>query len=64
MKANPGAINSGSQNFDQMVSVLMGTSIWITAEVLWVLFLDNTIPGQIVQQINQFKTKSFDEKIP
>jgi hypothetical protein len=31
--------------------------------VLWVLVLDNTIPGKIVQQINKFKTKSFDEKI-
>jgi hypothetical protein len=34
MKANPGAINSGSQIFDQMVTVLMGTSMCITAGAL------------------------------
>ncbi|XP_046640676.1 solute carrier family 23 member 1-like [Daphnia pulicaria] len=43
MKANPGAINSGSQIFDQIVTVLMSTSMF-TAGVLG-FFLDNTIPG-------------------
>ncbi|EFX73564.1 hypothetical protein DAPPUDRAFT_109657 [Daphnia pulex] len=46
MKANPGAINSGSQIFDQMVTVLMGTSMCITAGALG-SFLDNTIPDPI-----------------
>ena len=44
MKANPGAINSGSQIFDQIVTVLMSTSMF-TAGVLG-FFLDNTIPGK------------------
>jgi nucleobase transporter 1/2 len=48
MKANPGAINSGSQIFDQIVTVLMSTSMF-TAGVLG-FFLDNTIPGKITQQ--------------
>jgi nucleobase transporter 1/2 len=56
MKANPGAINSGSQIFDQIVTVLMSTSMF-TAGVLG-LFLDNTIPGKITQQIN-LKKKFF-----
>ncbi len=60
MKANPGAINSGSQIFDQIVTVLMSTSMF-TAGVLG-FFLDNTIPGKIIQQINKRKS-SFDERI-
>jgi hypothetical protein len=44
MKANPGVINSGSQIFDQIVTVLMSTSMF-TAGVLG-FFLDNTIPGK------------------
>jgi hypothetical protein len=46
MKASPGAINSGSHVFDQIV--LMSTSMF-TAGVLGFL-LDNTIPGKIVIQ--------------
>ncbi|XP_057376803.1 solute carrier family 23 member 1-like [Daphnia carinata] len=43
MKAHPGAIDSGSQIFDQIVTVLVSTSMF-TAGVLG-FFLDNTIPG-------------------
>ncbi|KAK4026412.1 hypothetical protein OUZ56_015410 [Daphnia magna] len=44
MKAHPGAIDSGSQIFDQIVTVLMSTSMF-TAGVLG-FFLDNTIPDE------------------
>jgi hypothetical protein len=60
MKANPGAINSGSQILDQIVTILMSTSMF-TAGVLG-FFLDNTIPGKITRQLNFYKS-SLDEKI-
>ena len=43
MKAHPGAINSGSDIVDQILTVLLSTSMF-TAGILG-FFLDNTIPG-------------------
>ena len=43
MKANPGAVSSGSHIVDQIVTVLLSTSMF-TAGLLG-FFLDNTIPG-------------------
>ena len=43
MKANPGAVSSGSHIVDQIVTVLLSTSMF-TAGLLG-FFLDNTVPG-------------------
>lgn len=43
MQGNPGAVSTGSQIIDQIVTVLLSTSMF-TAGVLGFL-LDNTIPG-------------------
>lgn len=49
MKTHPNVIDSGSDIVDQIVSVLLSTSMF-TAGVLG-FFLDNTIPGKHVATI-------------
>ena len=45
MKKNGGAINTGSPEFDQILTVLLSTSMLIGGALA--LILDNTIPGTI-----------------
>lgn len=44
MEANPGAVQTGSEAFDQIITVLLQTSMFVGG-FLGIL-LDNTIPGQ------------------
>ena len=44
MKANPGVIQTGSPEFDQILTVLLSTSMLIGGALA--LILDNTIPGE------------------
>ena len=44
ISANPGAINTGAEIFDQILKVLLETSMFVSGMLGFVL--DNTIPGK------------------
>ena len=43
MAANPDVINTGSQIIDQVISVLLSTSMFVAGVLGFIL--DNTVPG-------------------
>ena len=45
MDAHPGAVNTGSEIADQILTVLLSTSMFIAGVLGFVL--DNTVPGTI-----------------
>ena len=45
MAANPGAINTGSHVIDQIITVLLSTSMLVAGVLGFIL--DNTVPGNL-----------------